>query len=97
MFLRSLVCLRGVVHSSATLLPPQPDPLPSPDRSETSCRECARQEVAEPGTKPHLLKTVGFRLTLLYCFIFILTSVLLFAFSYFFLSSSLSRQDLASI
>lgn len=44
----------------------------------------------------HLLKirkTVGFRLTAWYSVIFILSSLLLFAMAYFFLSSALHRQD----
>ncbi len=44
----------------------------------------------------HLLKvrkTVGFRLTAWYSAIFILSSLLLFAMAYFFLSSTLQRQD----
>lgn len=41
----------------------------------------------------HLRGTVGFRLTLWYSGIFILSSVLLFGLAYFFLSSSLIRKD----
>lgn len=42
---------------------------------------------------PKIRKTVGFRLTAWYSVIFILSSVLLFAMAYFFLSSALHRQD----
>jgi signal transduction histidine kinase len=45
----------------------------------------------------NLRKTVGFRLTLWYSGIFILSSLLLFVLAYFLLSSSLSRQDQQTI
>jgi signal transduction histidine kinase len=45
----------------------------------------------------HLRKTVGFRLTVWYSGIFILTSLLLFSLAYFLLSSSLNKQDKEAI
>jgi len=44
-----------------------------------------------------LKKRIGFRLTVLYSVIFILSSTLLFGLAYFFLASSLSRQDQEAI
>jgi signal transduction histidine kinase len=45
----------------------------------------------------HLRKTVSFRLTVWYSGIFILSSLLLFSFAYFLLSSSLNKQDKEAI
>jgi signal transduction histidine kinase len=45
----------------------------------------------------HLRKTVGFRLTVWYSGIFILSSLLLFSLAYFLLSSSLNKQDKEAI
>lgn len=49
------------------------------------------------GPLRRLPKTVGFRLTLWYSGIFILSSLLLFSLSYFLLSSSLTKQDKEAI
>jgi len=45
----------------------------------------------------HLRKTVGFRLTVWYSGIFILSSLLLFSFAYFFLAASLKKQDIEAV
>ena len=48
-------------------------------------------------SRKHLRKTVGFKLAVWYSGIFILSSLLLFSLAYFFLLSSLKKQDKESI